>query len=107
MSLATIINTQRQLVSGSSLVSLKFNKTGTVTILNPSFSPTPNKIYINTDQSSYSNTIDIQNINDEIKLEWDNNLNNCSTMFKDLINAVLIDLSYFVSTQVKDTSYVL
>ena len=107
MSLATIINTQRQLVSGSSLVSLKFNKTGTVTILNPSFSPTPNKIYINTDLSSYSNTINILNINDETKPEWDNNSNNRPTMIKDLINAVLIDLSYFVSTQVKDTSYVL
>ena len=63
---------------------MKFNRTGSVTILNPSFAHTPNRIYINTVQSSFSNTIKIQNMDDEIKLEWDNSLNTCSYMFSNL-----------------------
>ena len=101
----SITKAQRVLVSKSSIVSMKFNRTGSVTILNPSFAHTPNRIYINTVQSSFSNTIEIQDMNDEIKLEWDDSLNTCSYMFSNLINAVLIDMTGFDSSQVKDTSY--
>ena len=95
----------KALKSMSNIIYIKFNSTGTHQVLNSEFLNKPNRIYINETQlEEYSDIITINSISDKVKLEWDNNINTCSGMFKDLIYISEIDLTGFDSSLVVDTS---
>ena len=90
-------------------ITLKFKSTGLQRIISINFVNKPNKVFINDNETSfyseelndtnyiiYSNyTIQINSINDIVKLVWDYSLTNCSYMFKGLTNLKNIDFSDF------------
>ena len=97
-----IVNAQSQ----PSVVTLRYNKTGPVRILNEQFSEKPNRVYINdTLLDEFSYIIYLDNETNPVRLEWDNQLTTCKNMFKDLIEIAVIDLSGFDSSLVTDMSY--
>ena len=83
-------------------IKLKVSKVGQVKIINNPLLK-PSQIYINGD-IKYTNqdTISIDNIDDEIKLEWSNKLTDCNSMFATLDSITEIDLSEFDSSEVTD-----
>ena len=84
-----IVNAQSQ----PSVVTLRYNKTGPVRILNEQFSEKPNRVYINdTLLDEFSYIIYLDNETNPVRLEWDNQLTTCKNMFKDLIEIAVIDL---------------
>ena len=87
----------------SQIVKIKVNKIDNVKIINIDNIPYPHTIYVN-NQLSDSNieTITIENIEDEIKLEWESKLTSCKKMFYELSNIIEIDLSEFDSSDVTD-----
>ena len=97
-----IVNAQSQ----PSVVTLRYNKTGPVRILNGQFSEKPNRVYINdTLLDEFSYIIYLENETNPVRLEWDNQLTTCKNMFKDLREIAVIDLSGFDSSLVTDMSY--
>ena len=87
------------------IVKLKVNKKENVKIINTTKVPNPNAIYINgqlIDSNTNTNTITIENIEDEIRLEWENKLTTCREMFYGLTDITEIDLSDFDSSDVND-----
>ena len=80
--------------SQPSIVTLRYNKTGPVRILNEQFSPKPNRVYINDTllDDEISHIIYSDNETNPVRLEWDNQLTTCKNMFKDLIEIAVIDL---------------
>ena len=94
-----------KLINSLNDISLKFNRTGEVTIINPSFSQKPNRIFHNGVSMTYTNIININDMNDIVILQWDSNINTCSKMFQNLADIAEIDLSNFDSSFVTDTSY--
>ena len=90
--------------STTSIAILKFNKIGSVQILNSAFTPKPNKVYVNGGAlPEFATTINIAGLT-EVKLEWDAPFASCKNMFKDLKDVLEIDLSNFDSSLVSDTS---
>ncbi|MBO6243145.1 MAG: BspA family leucine-rich repeat surface protein, partial [Clostridia bacterium] len=83
---------------------MKFNKIGSVQILNSAFTPKPNKVYVNGGAlPEFATTINIAGLT-EVKLEWDAPFASCKNMFKDLKDVLEMDLSNFDSSLVSDTS---
>lgn len=90
-------------------ITLKFKSTGLQRIISINFVNKPNKVFINDNETSfyseelndtnyiiYSNyTIQINSINDIVKLIWNYSLTNCLYMFKGLTNLKNIDFSDF------------
>ena len=102
------INLERKLESKSSYILLKFIGLGPTNFLSPSYNGiSPDYIYINDTlvEILTPKMINITSINDIIKLEWINNINSCQKMFYQIKNISEVDLSYFDSSLVTDTSY--
>ena len=90
---------KRKLELGINEISLKINGIGDQEIIYADFNTMPDKIYCNgveVDSSNIiGNKINIEDNESIITLEWNDNLNNCQSMFLDLINIIEIDLSNF------------
>ena len=84
-------------------IKLKVNRVGSVKIINNPLLK-PRQIYINgiIKTSPYRDTVNIDNINDEIKLEWINKITDCNSMFANLDTITEIDFSDFDSSEVTD-----
>ena len=107
-SIFSFINNQKGLLSKSSFITMRFNVTGSVEILNSGFEPKPDKLYINDTQlSEYTNKITINDIKEIIKIEWNDDkvITSCKEMFYDSINVTVIDMSRFNSSLVTDMAY--
>ena len=91
-------------------ITLKFKTTGKQQIIYSNFAKKPNYVFINDKEvpflfncvniSNYTiyninYTVQINSINDRVKLVWNYSLNNCSYMFKGLTNITSIDFSDF------------
>ena len=99
------ITAQGEPVSQPSSITLRFNKTGVQRVINTTFYKFPDKIYINGELSESNNIlVNINNVSDTVKLEWNDKLTSCKDMFRDCTEVALIDLSDFDSSSVKDTS---
>ena len=68
--------------------------------------PNPDAIYVNGQYiGSNIDTITIDDIEDEINLEWESKLTTCKYMFSELSNIIEIDLSNFDSSDSTDMQY--
>ena len=104
ISLLSFKNTRVETISGSSSISLRFNKTGDHGILYTAFYKEPDRIYINEVVATYTNIQTISDVSDIVKLEWDEKLTSCQEMFRDIQELIVVDLSNFDSSLVTDTS---
>ena len=105
VSLLVFINSQEDTVSQPSYITLRFNKTGAQSATNTNFYKLPEKIYINGELSESNNIlVNINNVSDTVKLEWNAKLTSCKDMFRDCTEVAMIDLSDFDSSSVRDTS---
>ena len=85
------------------IIKLKTNTQGSVQIINNTNVSNPDEIRINTEIiGSNVNTITIDNFENEIHLIWKNKLTTCNSMFKGLIDIIVIDLSHFDSSDATD-----
>ena len=88
------------LFSYSSFIIVKINKTGLQKAFYSHFLP-PDEIYINgINQSQINSQYDLNISNNEIKLVWNKQINNCYSMFNNCENITEIDLSHFDSSNV-------
>ena len=93
--------------SRSSYILLKFKNVGPQYVVSKQYYKAPDKIYINDieiekDQDE-PKKIMLNNINDIIKIEFDEDIDKCIYMFQYLINLSYIDLSNFYSSKVTNT----
>ena len=85
--------------SKSSYIMIKVNKTGNIRILND-ITTLPDEIYINGEnQSQIQFTYEIDSFNTNIKLVWNNPLEETYNMFGDCSNITEIDLSNFDTSE--------
>ena len=87
---------------------LKIHGPGFQNILSSSFGSSyfPKRIYINGIENTNINyTYYFNEINNTVKLTWDNAINYCSGMFRDCANITEIDLSKFDTSQVISMSF--
>ena len=90
----------------SNSVKLKLNKLGSIRLLNSSYVPNPDVIRIcNETKAENTNTITIDNIEDEIELVWTDKLNDCNSMFRGMRDIIEIDFSQFDTSDVTDMQY--
>ena len=90
----------------SQIVKIKVNKKDNVKIINNNYIPNPDAIYVNGQYiGSNIDTITIDDIEDEINLEWESKLTTCKYMFSELSNIIEIDLSNFDSSDSTDMQY--
>lgn len=97
-----------QLVSqvNSNSVKLKINKVGSIRLLNSTFVQNPDEIRIGNEiKAENTNTITIDNIEDEIELVWTNKSTYCNSMFRGMRDIIEIDFSQFDSSDVTDMQY--
>ena len=76
-------------------------------ILNSDFTPQPNQIYVNERLYSINNENEIEELEDRennIRMIWDNQIEDCTSMFKGLDNIIEVDLSNFDSSKVTSMS---
>ena len=90
----------------SNSVKLKINKVGSIRLLNSTFVQNPDEIRIGNEiKAENTNTITIDNIEDEIELVWTNKSTYCNSMFRGMRDIIEIDFSQFDSSDVTDMQY--
>ena len=103
----SMMNAKGGILSGSSYIILKFISTGSQQILYEGFGPDPDHIYINNNPLTLTEPtkiVTINDLNDKVKIEWDNPIDNCLNMFNGLSNLAEVDLSNFDSSTVINTA---
>ena len=103
----SMMNVKGRILSGSSYIILKFISTGSQQILYEGFGPDPDHIYINDNPLTLTEPtkiVTINDLNDKVKIEWDNPIDNCLNMFNGLSNLAEVDLSNFDSSTVINTA---
>ena len=107
LSMISLSNCKRELMSNSSFITLRLNKSSY--FLSGSFESMPDRVYIDEveqERSTWeSKFININNLHQKIKLEWSNPLSSTKQMFMDLLQIIEVDFSEFDSSLVTDTSY--
>ena len=97
-------NINLSLFSYSSFIIVKINKTGLQKAFYSGYSGyflPPDEIYINgINQSQINSQYDLNISNNEIKLVWNKQINNCYSMFNNCESITEIDLSHFDSSNV-------
>ena len=97
-------NNNEIILSFSSYITLKINRTGLTSILNSGLN-IPDEIYINgNNQSLITTQYDLNQTDNIIKLVWNRQLITCYNMFNGCTNIIEIDLSNFDSSQVEKMS---
>ena len=92
----------------TSEIILKIQGTGYQNILSSFFSTSsyPNNIYINgIEKNSINYNYYFDEINNTVKLVWDEPIDNCNSMFKECLNIIEIDLSKFDTSNVIDMGW--
>ena len=89
-------------------ITLKVNTTGIVEIINNTYLTGLSDIKVDGTSvlsTPRINTVNIDDISKEIKLEWSSRQSNCNFMFASLTNITEIDLSSFDTSLVTDMAY--
>ena len=82
-------------------INITIKGTGNQIILNSGYSYIPSEIYINDIlQTSVKKNYEITFNNSNISMRWDYTVTTCASMFSDLSNILIIDLSNFNSSEV-------
>ena len=98
------INTNK-LISQFSIIKLEIQGTGHQKLFNNTIKY-PDQIFINDiNQSHIKNTYELNEKINEIKLIWNESLNNCEGLFENCLNITKIDFSDFDTSKVTDMSY--
>ena len=88
---------------------LKIKAAGTISIINSDYNFKPSSYYLNEDSNpkTFTNSsIELINIENEVKLIFSNFINTCNSMFKGCSQIIEIDLSNFDSSNVKSINYI-
>ena len=82
--------------SKSSIIQLKIYGTGTQSVFNENYRNHPNKIYINgVQQSTINYEYSFNQTNNNVELEWNDKIKDCSKMFRDCSKIYEISFTYF------------
>ena len=88
---------------------LKIKGNGNISIINSNYNFKPSSYYLNEDSNpkTFTNSsIELINIENEVKLIFSNFINTCNSMFKGCSQIIEIDLSNFDSSNVKSINYI-
>ena len=92
--------------SENQIIKLKVNQKGSLKLVNNDYISLPNEILLNDGFfASDTNTINIANVDDDIKLVWYNKVSTCKYMFSNLNYITEIDLTNFDSSEANDMQY--